>query len=78
MGLDLLSGAEVALRDPRDEVSAQGRDRTGTPLQEQIFETCASTNSATWAGVGKAIYHARGDSSTSPENHRDQAAQDQG
>lgn len=28
---------------------AQGRDRTGTPLQEQIFETCASTNSATWA-----------------------------
>jgi hypothetical protein len=27
----------------------QGRSRTGTALRPQVFETSASTNSATWA-----------------------------
>jgi hypothetical protein len=31
------------------EDCAQGRDRTGTILLSLVFETSASTNSATWA-----------------------------
>lgn len=32
------------------KIGAQSRDRTGTPSREQVFETCASAYSATWAG----------------------------
>ena len=33
----------------KDKKSAQDRSRTGTSVTSQVFETSASTNSATWA-----------------------------
>ena len=35
--------------------STEGRDRTGTSVTSSVFETDASTNSATWANAGAKI-----------------------
>jgi hypothetical protein len=50
------------IKAPKNEFEAfctQGRGRTGTPVKELVFETSASTDSATWAreiGLRKYIF----------------------
>src|ERR1700733_9657540 len=50
IGLKLSDG-----HSPTPIVGAQEKTRTFTSFRTQVPETCASTNSATWACTGRAV-----------------------